>query len=90
MCNSPRGITAVASVAVAGSVIFKAVMRFVGTVLGGAAGLGATYFTLLCNGLNYDNRPQKVRWQPIAVHFWCGGFVLLRPCLLRRKTQHCN
>lgn len=44
----------------AGGVIFKGLCRFVGTVLGGLAGLGSMYFTYLCNGLNYNNHPQKV------------------------------
>ena len=44
----------------AGAVIFKAMLRFVGTGVGGAAALGTTYFVVLCNGLTYDNHPQKV------------------------------
>lgn len=40
--------------------VIKGAQRLVGTVLGGLAGLGATYFVVLCNGLTYDNHPRKV------------------------------
>lgn len=42
--------------------MFKGLLRMVGTVIGGAAGLGAMYLTFLCGGLSYSNsHPQKVR-----------------------------
>jgi len=43
-----------------GSVIWKTVLRFGGTVVAGVLGLGALYFTVLCNGISFENRPAKV------------------------------
>ena len=44
----------------AGSVIWKCVLRFGGTLLAGLLGLGVLYFTVLCNGLSFENKPAKV------------------------------
>ncbi|GAB4814515.1 hypothetical protein N2152v2_001561 [Parachlorella kessleri] len=43
----------------AGSAVWKCVLRFGGTVVAGLLGLGALYFTYLCNGLSYENKPAK-------------------------------
>ena len=45
----------------AGSVIWKSVLRFGGTLVAGVLGLGALYFVYLCNGLSFENQPPKVR-----------------------------
>lgn len=44
---------------VAGGVVWKSILRIVATVAAGVLGLGAIYFTVLCNGLSYENRPAK-------------------------------
>eukprot|EP00887_Chlorella_sp_A99_P005115 scaffold25.g5115.t1 len=44
---------------VAGGVVWKAILRLGGTVAAGLLGLGAIYFTLLVNGLSYENQPGK-------------------------------
>jgi hypothetical protein len=36
------------------------VLRFGGTLLAGLLGLGVLYFTVLCNGLSFENKPAKV------------------------------
>lgn len=43
-----------------GSVIWKCVLRFGGTLVAGLLGLGALYFSVLCNGLSFEDRPAKV------------------------------
>ena len=35
-------------------------LRFGGTIVAGLLGLGALYFTVLCNGLSFENKPAKV------------------------------
>ena len=44
----------------AGSVVWKCVLRFGGTLVAGILGVGALYFTVLCNGLSFENKPPKV------------------------------
>lgn len=39
----------------------RCALRFGGTVVAGILGLGALYFSVLCNGLSFENRPPKVR-----------------------------
>ena len=66
-----------------GGVIFKAIQRFAGTVLGGAAGVGAMYFTYLCNGLTYDNHPQKAGIAPPPWPKYPSRYQPLRNVLTR-------
>lgn len=49
-----------------GSVIWKCVLRFGGTLVAGLLGLGALYFSVLCNDLSFEDKPAKVR-QPAVL-----------------------
>ncbi|KAL4435890.1 hypothetical protein ABPG77_000652 [Micractinium sp. CCAP 211/92] len=42
-----------------GSVIWKCVLRFGGTLVAGLLGLGALYFSVLCNDLSFEDKPAK-------------------------------
>lgn len=68
-----------------GSVVWKSFLRFSGTVVAGILGLGALYFSVLCNGLSFENHPAKVRLARVAGA--AGGPALettgsLVPCCL--------
>ncbi len=43
-------------------------LRFGGTVVAGILGLGALYFSFLCNGLSFENEPPKVPLGSGIVH----------------------
>ena len=63
-----------------GASLFKAGLRFAGTLLGGVLGLATMYFTYLCNGLTYDNHPQKfvVMTLMLALIMGTGAFLTVR------------
>ncbi|KAL4458781.1 hypothetical protein ABPG75_013646 [Micractinium tetrahymenae] len=50
-----------------GSVIWKCMLRFGGTLVAGLLGLGALYFTVLCNGLSFEDRPAKFIAMTVAL-----------------------
>ena len=63
-----------------GASLFKAGLRFAGTLLGGVLGLATMYFTYLCNGLTYANHPQKfvVMTLMLALIMGTGAFLTVR------------
>lgn len=61
----------------AGSVLWKCFLRFGGTVVAGLLGLGALYFSFLCNGLSFDNRVPKVIGGDQRRNMTCGCWLAL-------------
>lgn len=59
--------------ATTGSSLLKAALRLVGTLLGGAVGLGVYGFVILCNGLSHANHPQKVGVSTSGARLGAGG-----------------
>jgi hypothetical protein len=57
-------------------VLWKCFLRFGGTVVAGLLGLGALYFSFLCNGASFDNRVPKVMHGRLLA-LTAGGLTLL-------------